>query len=86
MHGVYKMSSRNLHNQWLKVAHDHEGYKKETPIVIGIELYEYFGQPVKIIDVQGYGSNNPHVVVEGRFAERTTVDFEELSLLPILAI
>jgi len=76
--------NRQLHDQWLKVAHDHEGYKKETPIIIGIELYDYLGQPVKIIDVQGYGSNVPRVVIETRFAERTTVDFEELSLRAII--
>ena len=80
---MYKMSSRQLHDQWLKVAHDHEGYKKETPIVIGIELYNYLSQPVKIVDVQGYGCNNPRVVIETRFAERTTVDFEELALRPL---
>ncbi len=70
----------SLHDEWLKVAKAHESAKKQIPIVVGIELYEYFGQPVTIVDVQGYGGNVVRCVVEGRFAERATVDLEELSL------
>lgn len=79
-----KLTSRQLHDEWLKVAHAHQDTKKQTPIVIGIELYDYLGQPVTIVDVQGYGSNVPRCVIETRFAERTTVDFEELSLRTII--
>ena len=51
----------------------------ETPdIVIGREVYEFMGDPVKVIEVQGVGPN-PDVVIEGRFADRATVSFDQLS-------
>lgn len=50
--------------------------KGKLPLIVGIELYEYFGKLVTIVDSSG----QYQVVIEDRFGDRTTVDFEELSM------
>jgi hypothetical protein len=59
--------------EFMKKWHAETG---KLPVVVGIELYEYFGQWVKIIEAR----DNGYVIIEARFAERKEVEFDELEM------
>ena len=71
-----KQEKREAFDAALAFAAQWEKAAGKLPLIVGIEIYEYFGQWVQIVEQSG-----PYqVVVEERFGERKTVDFEELSL------
>jgi hypothetical protein len=69
MEPEHYIAAKNFMTQWHKA-------KGKLPLIIGIELYEYFGQWVQIVETAG----PIQVVVEERFGNRQTVDFEELEM------
>lgn len=72
---------RRTFDLWLEAAYRYLEAKNETPVVLDVELYEHFGQPCKIVDVRVY-RGGVECVIEGRFAERVTVDSSQLALRP----
>jgi len=53
---------------------------KTKPLVVGVECYEFFGEWVKIVEVNMFDQpHNAEVVIESRMMERKRVEFSELS-------
>lgn len=71
-------------DEWLKLAHAHKMKTGELPLVVGIELYEYFEKPVTITSVYEWSEDcGASVVVRGRFMEIASVHSSELKLRPM---
>lgn len=72
-----------IFDQWLAAAHAYREARNELPIVLGLELYEYFDQEVTITEARPLRSGTYRIVVEGRFGQRQEVDSTEVSLRPM---
>lgn len=66
-------------DMWLDAARAHQAEAKELPIVLNIEMYEYFGKPVKITHANVY-RGGVECTVESRMGDILTIDASELSL------
>lgn len=68
--------------QWLAIAHRHLEERKEVPVVLEVELYEYFGRPSKITEANVY-PGGCEVTVESRAGDTVTIESDELQLRSI---
>ena len=66
-----------LRDRWAMAC---ESLGKPMPLVIGIECYEFFGEWVKIVEVNMFDKpHDPEVAIESRMMEQKRVQFSELS-------
>ncbi len=68
-----------LWDKWIAAAIQHVEEKKSNPVLVDVEIYEYFDKPVRIVNVNVYHGGT-EVTVEGRFGELATIDIDQLSL------
>lgn len=69
----------DLLRKWIELANEHQKIHGEVPVVIGVELYEYFHGPVKIVDANVY-RGGVEVTVESRSGKTATIESDELDL------
>lgn len=71
--------TRDAFDLWLDAAHEHYRSTKKLPVVLELELYEYMGEWVRIIDVNVYRGGT-QVTVKTSSEHGATVELEELTL------
>lgn len=66
----------------LKSLREFELATGKIPVVLGMEIYEYFGEVCKVIEVNNYSGDfaNPEVTICSCWEKIVTVDFDELTL------
>ena len=72
-------SPPRLYDAWAAVAHQHRDETGEVPVVVGVDLYEHFGNRAKITEISFY-SRGMEVLLEGPFGETAEVDATDLVL------
>lgn len=80
--GKKKADEILLYDRWLSVVHAHKAEKGELPIVVGRQLYEFFGERVSIREARPLPCGEYRVVIESTFGEMKEVGFDELTLMP----
>lgn len=72
-------ASTRIYDRWLDTAHRYAAAHKKVPVVLDVEIYEYYDKPVKITSVNVYPGHT-EVTVEGRFGDVAETDLDDLSL------
>ena len=66
---------KDIHDAAMEFARLYEKKHGKPPIILGMEIYEHFGQPCEITRASEY-----EVAVMARFADVATIEPDELQL------